>query len=636
MKNRQPTTFTLSDISSGQKMAIFGGALISAGCASLLAMSLSADAGLKTTSNAAQLVAQAASNASGRSSAGAGIDSRDARALAEAMSSAQAMLGQVSILQKLALPGGKVLDSLNSSIRNTQGVIDKHAKAAGVAVDLQAALQAKAHLIQQLMTRLGPYRTSAAGSAAFESASRLQGYTFSGFGLEAAARLEYDITNLSYQLRADIAGSSTQELRAAADELQKATFPLVAQLRSLKASTEEQAAALQGAKQLAAYAGAAATEASQNRAIYSLSTAASSIGIGLSLLMVILGAIKALHSFGGRLQVATKEAQRDEVAFAKLTNEAKAIADGHTGVSPSVDSEATRAVAEALARISIQVQSLRQNAGQFADSVIKRSGASDSAANDIRSCIVDIDQSLKQVLDVMSKGDVAHQWQAADIESLLEGLNSTTDGLITGLRTLQESIDRTDGIRSSVQEGNKRVKHVGEASQAAVMCVEDLASLCEHVQVLSMNAGLEAERAGNHGGGFRLIADDLRALAARMDDTSKKAVEAILQVQTNTRGASDAVESASQRVAERMFVDAVASAYVASSRQSLEAITSAVRHIGATTASERESLLNQSISIGACHKQMSHLPSLIDAVQDHTHGIDKIARSLRDIAAQQA
>ena len=99
---------------------------------------------------------------------------------------------------------------------------------------------------------------------------------------------------------------------------------------------------------------------------------------------------------------------------------------------------------------------------------------------------------------------------------------------------MQQTVESIEELRSSVAETAKKVKRLTESSQEISKIVALISEISAKTNLLAFNASIEAVRAGEHGQGFRIVADEVRRLAERVSESTKDIEQLVSGIQLET------------------------------------------------------------------------------------------------------
>ena len=139
---------------------------------------------------------------------------------------------------------------------------------------------------------------------------------------------------------------------------------------------------------------------------------------------------------------------------------------------------------------------------------------------------------------------------ATNAESVLEAATEASKVARTGETAVESTISGMEKIKNTVYESAVRIKELGEHSQKIGEIIQVIDEIAGQTNLLALNAAIEAARAGEHGKGFAVVADEVRKLAERSGKATKEIAELIINIQRGTGKAVEAMEHGTQEVEE--------------------------------------------------------------------------------------
>ncbi|NIY91924.1 methyl-accepting chemotaxis protein, partial [Vibrio diazotrophicus] len=175
----------------------------------------------------------------------------------------------------------------------------------------------------------------------------------------------------------------------------------------------------------------------------------------------------------------------------------------------------------------------------------------------------------------------------------------TQDSVINGKQTLEQNIVLTDKISQSVTNTASIVSELSQLVLEIGSVTEVINNISEQTNLLALNAAIEAARAGEQGRGFSVVADEVRVLATRTQE-STVSIQKIIE---RLRGQSD---KANKNMMENVdliedsvaLADQIKAAFeeIASASQSISDINTLV-----ATASQQQFAVTEEISQSITH-----------------------------------
>jgi len=175
-----------------------------------------------------------------------------------------------------------------------------------------------------------------------------------------------------------------------------------------------------------------------------------------------------------------------------------------------------------------------------------------------------------------------------------------------GNETIQRVVVQMDSIRQSVSGSSQAVKELGARSQEIGQIVGVISEIAAQTNLLALNAAIEAARAGEHGRGFAVVADEVRKLAEQSKESADQITNLIQEIQSDTHRVVVSIEKGNKDVDSGIVV-------VREAGEAFRRILLSVRHVA-----------DQIQEVSAAAEQMSA------STEEVTASVEEMARIARD------
>ncbi|MBD0683283.1 methyl-accepting chemotaxis protein [Pseudomonas sp. PSB18] len=240
-------------------------------------------------------------------------------------------------------------------------------------------------------------------------------------------------------------------------------------------------------------------------------------------------------------------------------NDALAVAERIAGSDLSREilisgrDEASRLLA-ALARMQ---SNLRETIARIADSSTQLASASEemtAVTEDASRGLVRQNDEVNQAATAVTEMSVAVDEVARNAEAAAQSSRESMEFTRSGIENVAQTLKAIESLAGNVASTGDQVKALSGRAQDISKVVEVIRAIAEQTNLLALNAAIEAARAGEQGRGFAVVADEVRALAHRTQQSTQEIEQMISAIQSDSTQAVGAMNISAQMASSSISV----------------------------------------------------------------------------------
>jgi methyl-accepting chemotaxis protein len=229
------------------------------------------------------------------------------------------------------------------------------------------------------------------------------------------------------------------------------------------------------------------------------------------------------------------------------------VADNAADLTASASRLTTTAsqAGQAASQIAFTIQQIAGGLSQQAAAVTQTA----ASVEQMKRAIDGVAAGAREQAEAVDRSSAVTRSLDASIQQVGDNARAVTEDSVqaaeaaqTGAKTVAETVSGMQAIQVKVGTSATRVREMGHQSDQIGAIVETIEDIASQTNLLALNAAIEAARAGEHGKGFAVVADEVRKLAERASQATREIGSLIVGMQSTVAEAVRAMDDGTQEV----------------------------------------------------------------------------------------
>ncbi|PSL42597.1 methyl-accepting chemotaxis protein [Salsuginibacillus halophilus] len=257
-----------------------------------------------------------------------------------------------------------------------------------------------------------------------------------------------------------------------------------------------------------------------------------------------------------------------------------------------------------ISRISAGAESVAASSEEMKSSAEETSNATNQITESIQEVAGGADRQKQRTSEAKATAQEINDGMgqiAETVEHVSEASVNAGENAANGVKVIDDTVAQMETIDARTEAISNKVNSLSEQSEQIDQIISLIGNIAEQTNLLALNAAIEAARAGEHGKGFAVVADEVRKLAEQSNASAQEISTLISEIQGGIQASVEMTEEGRAAVQSGMNHVGEARTEFSSIKSAVQDVTGQIQQVAAAVEemSAGTGTLNQTIETTA-------------------------------------